>query len=314
MDISCLSGIYARRKDIDMFCPNCGKENPDGVAFCSGCGMAFGTPAAQPVPHPVAAPAAPQPQPAPQPVAAPVTPQPQPVPQSAPAAQPQQPVAAPIIPQSQPAQQSAPKAGAGSQGQASSSVSFGQHFKNLIHAAIHPVTGPAEIAPQYDRIGNALFLAGIVVVICWMVGFISSMSIDLIHYAQYGKYYFNSLGAEIVKDFFFPMLYYAIRVFGCAGIFMLAGLILKQKWSFPRLLAISAMATAPAFIVSDFLGSYMGLIPYIRFGSVFTIAAYAYYLLMLFEGMSAETKLTGNKKGFVLVICIAITGFIANYF
>ena len=24
-----------------MFCPNCGKENPDGVAFCGGCGMAF---------------------------------------------------------------------------------------------------------------------------------------------------------------------------------------------------------------------------------------------------------------------------------
>ena len=308
MDVSCLSGIYARRKDTDMFCPNCGKGNPDGVAFCSGCGMAFGARPAQPV----AAPVAPQPQPVPQPAPQPV---PQPVPQPAPQPIPQpQPVAAPIVPPPQPAQRSAPNTGAGSPGQASSSISFGQHFKNLFHAAIHPVTGPAEIAPQYDRVGNAIFLAGIVVVICWMVGFISSMSIDLIHYAQYGKYYFNSLGAEIVKDFFFPMLYYAIRVFGCAGIFMLAGLILKQKWSFARLLAISAMATAPAFIVSDFLGSYMGLIPYIRFGSVFTIAAYAYYLLMLFEGMSAETKLTGNKKGFVLVICVAITGFIANYF
>ena len=304
MDLSCLSGVYARRKDIDMFCPNCGKGNPDGVAFCSGCGMAFGSAGRQTAPQPTA------PQPAPQPVyqTAPVPePAPQPIPQP-------QPVAAPIVPPPQPAQRSAPNTGAGSPEQASSSVSFGQHFKNLFKAAIHPVTGPAEIAPQYDRVGNAIFLAGIVVVVCWMVGFISSMSIDLIHYAQYGKYYFNSLGAEIVKDFFFPMIYYAVRVFGCAGVFMLAGLILKQKWSFARLLAISAMATAPAFIVSDFLGSYMGLIPYIRFGSVFTIAAYAYYLLMLFEGMSAETKLTGNKKGFVLVICVAITGFIANYF
>ena len=191
---------------------------------------------------------------------------------------------------------------------------FGQHFKNLIKAATHPVTGPAEIAPQYDKIGNALFIAGIVVVICWMVGFLTSMSVDLIHYAQYGKYWFDNLAVEIVKDFFFPFIYYAIRVFGCAGLFMLAGLILKEKWSFPRLLAISAMATAPAFIVSDFLGSFAGLIPYIRFGSIFTIAAYAYYLLMLFEGMGAETKLTGNKKGFVLVICVALTGFIANYF
>lgn len=191
---------------------------------------------------------------------------------------------------------------------------FGQHFKNLIHAAIHPVTGPAEIAPQYDKIGNALFIAGIAVVICWMVGFITSMSVDLIHYAQYGRYWFDNLAAEIVKDFFFPFIYYAVRIFGCAGIFMLAGLILKEKWSFPRLLAISAMATAPAFIVYDFLGSFVGLIPYVGFGSIFTIAAYAYYLLMLYEGMGAETKLTGNKKGFVLVICVALTGFAAHYF
>ena len=34
-----------------MFCPNCGKENPDGVAFCGGCGMSFGTPAAAPAPE-----------------------------------------------------------------------------------------------------------------------------------------------------------------------------------------------------------------------------------------------------------------------
>lgn len=302
-----------------MFCPNCGRENPDGVAFCGGCGMSFGARGAQPAPQPDPQPVTPpQPQPVSQPVSNPI-PQPQPVaapviPQPQPAVQPLN--TAPVTPQPQPAQQHASGNGQQSKaepGQTSSMLPFGQHFKNLIHAAIHPVTGPAEIAPQYDRIGNALFIAGIVLVICWMVDFLSSMSIDLIHYAQ-SKYWFESIGLQIVKDFFFPFLYYAVRIFGCAGIFMLAGLILKEKWSFPRLLAISAMATAPAYIVSDFLGSFVGLIPYVRFGSVFTIAAYAYYLLMLFEGMSAETKLTGNKKGFVLVICIAVTGFIANYF
>lgn len=297
-----------------MFCPNCGKENPDGVAFCGGCGMSFGAPAAQaqPAPQPAAQPA---PQPAPvaapvaaAPVAAPVAAAPvaAPQPQAAPAAQPQ-PQAQQPAPQAQPQPQAQPK-------QPSSMLPFGQHFKNLIHAAIHPVTGPADIAPQYDKIGNALFIAGIAVVICWMVGFITSMSVDLIHYAQYGRYWFDNLAVEIVKDFFFPFIYYAVRIFGCAGIFMLAGLILKEKWSFPRLLAIAAMATAPAFIVSDFLGSFVGLIPYVGFGSLFTIAAYAYYLLMIYEGMGAETKLTGNKKGFVLVICIALTGFVAHYF
>ena len=290
-----------------MFCPNCGTENPDGVAFCGGCGMAIGKPAApaQPVQQPVAQPA-PQAAPA-QPVQQPVA---QPAPQAAPAA-------AYSAPQPQPAAQPAPKAAPQPQAQPkqpSSMIPFGQHFKNLIQAAIHPVTGPSEIVNQYDKIGNALFLAGIVVVVCWMVGFFASMSIDLIHYAQYGRYYSDSIVGEIVKDFFFPLLYYSVRVFGCAGVFFLTGLILKEKWSFARLLAIAAMVTAPAFIVSDLLGSFVGLIPYVKFGSVFTIGAYAYYLLMLYEGMSNETKLTGNKKGFVLVICVAITGFIANYF
>ena len=285
-----------------MFCPNCGRENPDGIAFCSGCGMAFVASAPQPAPQPFADPYY---QPEPQPVAAPVYQQPAAASSIIP---PQQPAPSQqYAPAGQPQPQAAPK-------QPSSMLPFGQHFKNLFQATIHPVTGPAEISEQYDKIGNSLILAGIVTVICWMIGFITSMSIDLIHYAQYGKYLFDSIGLQIVKDFFFPFFYYAIRVFGCAGVFMLAGLIIKEKWSFPKLLAISAMATAPAFIVSDFLGSYAGLIPYVRFGAVFTIAAYAYYLLMLFEGMGAVTMLTGNKKGFVLVICVAITGFIANYF
>lgn len=260
--------------------------------------MAIGKPAApaQPVQQPVA-------QPAPV-AAAPVAPV---VPQAAPVAQPAPQPAVQPAPKAAPQPQAQPK-------QPSSMIPFGQHFKNLIQAAIHPVTGPSEIVNQYDKIGNALFLAGIVVVVCWMVGFFASMSVDLIHYAQYGRYYSDSIGGEIVKDFFFPLLYYSVRVFGCAGVFFLTGLILKEKWSFARLLAIAAMVTAPAFIVSDLLGSFVGLIPYVKFGSVFTIGAYAYYLLMLYEGMSNETKLTGNKKGFVLVICVAITGFIANYF
>ena len=129
------------------------------------------------------------------------------------------------------------------------------------------------------------------------------------------KYLYGSeIVTTILKSFFLSFFYYAVRTFGCAGIFMLAGLILKEKWSFPRLLAIASLAVAPAYVVSNVLGTYLGLIPAVRFGSLISTAAYIYYIVMLYEGMSAETKLTGNKKGFVLVICMALTGIVANYF
>ena len=98
-----------------------------------------------------------------------------------------------------------------------------------------------------------------------------------------------------------------------AGLFLLAGLIVKEKWSFPRLLAVASLALAPAYIISDFLGQFLALIPYVRLGSLIYTATYLYYIVMLYEGMSAETKLTGNKKGFVLVAVFAVTAVVANY-
>jgi hypothetical protein len=271
------------------------------MAFCTGCGMAFGTRAPQPV-------AAPAPQPVQQ-----SAPAPQPAPQPAPVA------AASIIPQPQPVQNSAPYEGPqpkfeGAQSktepkQPSAMLPFGQHFKNLFQATIHPVTGPAEIAGQYEKIGNALFLAGIVVVILWMVDFTTSLTVVQWKYLDGGE-----VIGKIFSLFFKSMFFYAVRVFGCAGIFTLASLILKEKWSFSRLLAISSMAVAPAYIVKNLVGTYLGLIPFVRFGSLIGVAADVYFMVMLYEGMSAETKLKGNKKGFVLIICIALTGIIANYF
>jgi len=193
-------------------------------------------------------------------------------------------------------------------------IPFGQHFVNIFKAAIHPVTGTAEIAPKYDKIGNALFLAGIVVVILSVINGLTAMSVDLGRYAEYGRFWSDNIVGDVLKDIFFPFLYYAVRTFGCAGLFLLAGLILKEKWSFPRLLAIASLAAAPAYLVDSLLGTYLGLIPYLRLGSLIGAAIYLYYIVMLYEGMSAETKLTGNKKGFVLVIVFAITTVVANYF
>ena len=268
-----------------MFCTNCGKENPDGAAFCVDCGAslagAAGSMAAQPAAEPVA--------PSPAPAAAAPSAAPQPQPQTPP----------------QPASQSQPR-------QSSDSVSFGQHFKNLFSALLKPVTGPIEISKQYEKTVNAIFLAGIVVVICGFVGFVTSLSVDLVNWGKYGKLYSSSIAGTVLKDIFFPFIYYSVRTFGFAGLMLLAGLIVKEKFSFAKILAISAMAVGPAYVVRDLIGTYFDFIPYI--GSIVSIGAYIYYVVMIYEGVGAETKLTGNKKAFVIVAVLALTGLFAGIF
>ena len=291
-----------------MFCPNCGKENPDGVPFCGGCGMSLSAPEAAPAAP--AAPAEPAPAAAPEAPAAEAPAAPAPEAPAAPA-----PEAAPVAPAAaQPAQPKEP----------SSMLPFGQHFKNIFNAAIHPVTGPAEIAPQYDKIGNAIILAVIALVICAVVSgathtitYLINMAIDK---AQLRRSTFNDLydaatvALRITKYCILPFFFFAVKTFGMAGIFTLAGLILKEKWSFPRLLSIASLCVIPAYVVDYIVGDILGLIPVIRLGGLIGTITIIYYYLMLFEGFSAETKLKGNKKGFVIVACIALTCWIANFF
>ena len=292
-----------------MFCPNCGKENPDGVAFCGGCGMSLAAAATEAAPVAEAAPAA---------EAAPVEPAPEAAPE-APAAE-----AATAAPDAAPVAPAAPEAPAAQPKEPSSMLPFGQHFKNIIKAATHPLTGPAEIAPEYEKIGNAIILAAIVVVIISVVGSCIDIPLYLIRLARYKSelssrtfrelYGAGEIAWQIVKYSVYPFIYYAIRTFGMAGVFMLAGLILKENFSFPRLLAIASLSIAPAYLVSEVCISIFGLIPYVRFGSIFSVATYAYFLIMLFEGMRAETKLKGNKYGFVFIICLTIVGYVAGFF
>ena len=284
-----------------MFCPNCGKENPDGVAFCGGCGMAFGAPAApaaEAAPAPEAAPAAPV-------AAAPEAPAAEaaPAPEAAPAAQP--------APQAQPKE---PKAG----------VPFGQHFKNIFKAALHPTDGIAEIAPTYEKVGDAILLAAIVVVVISVLSSCIDVPEYLIRVAQAKAelssrsfrelYDAGTIALRIFKLCCYPFIRFAGRTFGMAGAFTLAGLILKQKQSFSKMLAVASLAVAPAYLVSEVIGSLIGFIPFVRFGSIISVAAYAFYLVMLYHGMSAETKIKGNKFAFTFVICVAAVAWVIGFF
>ena len=281
-----------------MFCPICGKENPEGATFCAGCGK----PLAGPAPAP-AAPVAPAPAAAP---AAPVIPQP--VPQ----AQPQQQYAAPA-----PAAPAAPA-------KPSPILPFGQFFKSLITAATKPVTGAADEAKKYDHIGNSLILSAIVVGILTLVNFMSTVITTSINHTwpRHG----GDVFVKLLRTFTGSLLDYALMTFGLAAIFLLAGIILKSKWSFSRLLAICCMAIFPSEAVRALITVYFRnivwtkasawfftTIKYFPISTILSSAATIYAFILLYEGLTRETKLEGNKKGFVFAIAWVALQFVAHY-
>lgn len=198
--------------------------------------------------------------------------------------------------------------------QAQGLLSFSTHLKNILKAAIHPVTGPSEIVSQYNKIGNSLFLAGISIVFVSAIAITTSLLIDLISIFAYSDYYEGFIGELIARDLFFPFITYAIRTFGCAGLLFLAGLIIKEKWSFSRLLAISSLAVVPAFAVYELLVGVVYNFTFYYIGTAVSTACQIYYFIMLYEGMANETKLAKNKKAFVLFTVFTIVAFISGFF
>ena len=282
-----------------MFCPICGKENPEGSTFCASCGKPISAPAA-----PAAAPVIPQ-----QPVA-----QPQP--------QPQQYAAAPQ-PASQPAQYAAPAPSApAAPAKPSPILPFGQFFKSLITAAIKPVTGASDEAKKYDHIGNSLILSAIVVGILTIANFFFYI-LRLTIYQSWPKSAGTAFG-NLVRNFAGSLFDNALSTFGFAVLMLLAGMILKEKWSFSRLLAICSMAVFPSeavrILIIRFLTSvpgsatgYYTMLKYFPISSVLSAAATIYAFILLYEGITRETKLEGNKKGFVFAVVWVALNFVSHY-
>ena len=278
-----------------MFCPICGKENPEGSTFCAGCGKPLSAPTA---PAPAAAPVVPQ-QPAPQQYAAP-----------------QQQYAAPQQ------QYAAPAAAAPAK--KSAILPFGDFFKSLFTAALKPVTGASDEAKKYDLIGNSLILSGIVVGILTIANFLLYMLRTTIY--QNWPRNFGDAFVRVVRNFFGSLFDYALMTFGFAAIMLLIGLIIKEKWSFSRLLAICSMAVFPSeavrILIVRFFTSvpvnsdttwYYTMLKYFPISTVLSAAATIYAFILLYEGVTRETKLEGNKKGFVVALAWVALEFVSHY-
>ena len=258
-----------------MKCPQCGNELSDTAKFCTSCGASI--PETAPVAEEPEAPAA-----------------------EAPAAEPAAEAAtAAAAAQEAPKQESAAP-------QQSAILPFEQFFKTLINAGTKPFTGVIEEKARYTAFANSAILSAIVIVILTIlrsiVNCITGLIIDPFIGIGYG-----------ILTFFLSFTMFILLTFGLAGVYYIAGAILKEKWDYSKLLSIAAMSVGAGFLIRSVIAPFCSLI-YSNLGTGISMAGLVYMVLMLYEGVNDETGLTGNKKIFVHAACLGITFLITFLF
>ncbi|MCR4688887.1 MAG: zinc ribbon domain-containing protein [Saccharofermentans sp.] len=182
---------------------------------------------------------------------------------------------------------------------------FDEFFKTLINAAIKPFSATAVEAEKYDSMANAAILAAIVCVILSIVRAVTRTITGGILGFLSGLYTVNSIIGSIVM--------FAVLTFGLAGVYFVAGKVIHEDYSFPRLLAIASMAVAPNYLIKVLIVPFMSLI-WGNLGSAVSVMATAYFVLMLYEGTRKELKVEGDKRVILNAVCIGIAMFISYLF
>jgi len=272
-----------------MKCPNCGNELSDTAKFCTSCGTSITV-------APVAdeAPAA-EPQPSAEPEAPAAEPE---IAPEAPAAE----AVAAEAPKQEPQPQPAPQA----EKKESAMLPFDQFFKTLFNASTKPFTGVIEEKERYTSFVNSAILSAIVIIVLTILRSIVNCITGLIIDPWFG--FFSAF-----LSFFFSLVMFAMLTFGLAGAYYIAGTILKEKWNYSKLLSIAAMSVGVGYIIRSVIAPFCSLI-YGNFGTGISMAGLVYMILMLYEGVNAETGLTGNKKIYVHAACLGITFLITFLF
>ena len=182
---------------------------------------------------------------------------------------------------------------------------FDQFFKTLFNAAIKPFSGTVIEAEKFNDFANSAILAAIVIVALTILRTVTrSASGSILGLFSFGYFFLN---------FFLSLVMFAILTFGMAGGYYIAGSVIHEKYSYPRLLSIASMAVAPCYLVKVLVVPFISLI-WGNLGSAVGVIATAYLVLMLYEGTRDELKLESDKRVYVNAICIGVILFISYLF
>lgn len=187
------------------------------------------------------------------------------------------------------------------------------YFKVMGLIFIKPFTTIKERAIQLSNIKNSGIIALIMVAIITIMNLIKNMfnAVVVKSYSFWEDTYstkieFSNLEhlnyLEILGGTFITWIAIIAII---AGVYYIAGLIIKKATNFPKMLGIATLSVIP-FVASLLILSPILSLVYSFLGTLSIIIGFVYTLIILYEVMNAEAQLEGNEKCYYNLICLSI--------
>ena len=201
----------------------------------------------------------------------------------------------------------------------SNATSSLNYFMFIIAILIKPFKSFREEESKLSDIKNSFILALIISssmtilnLIKTIINYVHVKSYNLSMQYTYSWQWDNLKNIKWLSATLGNFMIFAILIFGIAAVYYLGSLVIKKQLNFMKSVSITSVSFVPivigAMIISPIIGSIWAPL-----GSAFTIAGFAYSLIILYELINNELKLEGDLKLYFNLVCFGILGIVGYY-
>lgn len=193
------------------------------------------------------------------------------------------------------------------------------YFQLIVSAIVKPGNFIKEKVSKLANIKDSAIIAAAIGFIITVISLLKTMITTVF----YKNIFSGSISFDIerlgsipyFKTIFLGLLINIGISFVIAGIYYVAGLILKKTPNYSKMVGTVAIGLIPYFVVSTVIAPIFGLIHF-NLQIIIAIAGLMYSLAIIYEGLNEELKLEDDKKIYVnaacmtiLLVCIYLIGY-----
>lgn len=186
-----------------------------------------------------------------------------------------------------------------------------EYLKLIIDFILKPATTLKENINKLDEIKNsgilAIIIAAISTIICLIGTMINTVVIkyNWLNETTVVWRWENLKNINYISSIFSSLISVLLLIAVIAGVYYIAGLIIKKKVKYPRLVGIVSLILTPLLLTSLLISPILSVIS-IRLSSLVLISGFIYTLILLHESINNEFKLEENKKYYFNLVCYLV--------